>query len=76
GIMLSRQIASQLDLHVGDTVSIDVLEGARAVRELIVRRISDDILGSSVTMDRSALNHVMREGPVANVAALRIDPAQ
>lgn len=76
GIMLSRQIASQLDLHVGDTVSIEVLEGTRQIREVAVRRISDDILGSSVTMDRSALNHVMREGPVANVAALRIDPAQ
>ncbi|MDG4893566.1 ABC transporter permease [Mesorhizobium sp. WSM4976] len=76
GIMLSRQIAGQLDLHVGDRVSIEVLEGTRVVKDVIVRRISDDILGSSVTMDRSALNRVMKEGPVANVAALRIDPAQ
>lgn len=76
GIMLTRLIASQLDLHVGETVSFEVLEGPRPVREVTVRRISDDILGSSVTMDRDALNRVMQEGSVANAAILRIDPAQ
>lgn len=76
GIMVSRQIASQLDLHIGATVSIEVLEGARATKEATVRKISDDILGASLTMDRNTLNRMMEEGPVANVATLRIDPAQ
>ncbi|MFU0504623.1 ABC transporter permease [Pseudaminobacter sp. NGMCC 1.201702] len=76
GIMLSRTIARQLDIRLGDNVTIEVLEGPRSVREVAVRRISDDILGTSVTMERAALNRLMREGPVANVAALRIDPDQ
>jgi putative ABC transport system permease protein len=76
GVMLSRQIARQLDLHVGDTVSIEVLEGSRSVRDVTVRRISDDILGTSVTMERFALNRLMREDSVANIATLKIDPAQ
>ena len=76
GIMLSRTIARQLDLEVGDNVTIEVLEGSRAVREVTVRRISDDILGASVTMERTALNRLMREGSVANVATFRIDPGQ
>lgn len=76
GIMLSRTIARQLDLNVGDSVTIEVLEGSRAVREVTVRRISDDILGASVTMERTALNRLMREGSVANVATFRIDPGQ
>ncbi|WP_172349374.1 ABC transporter permease [Mesorhizobium sp. NZP2298] len=76
GIMLSRTIARQLDLNVGDGVTIEVLEGSRAVREVTVRRISDDILGASVTMERTALNRLMREGSVANVATFRIDPGQ
>jgi putative ABC transport system permease protein len=76
GIMLSRQIARQLDLHVGDTVSIEVLEGARTARDVAVRRISDDILGASVTMERTALNRLMREGPVVNFATIKFDLRQ
>lgn len=76
GIMLSRTIARQLDLKAGDSVTIEVLEGSRAVREVTVRRISDDILGASVTMARTALNRLMREGSIANVATFRIDPGQ
>ena len=76
GIMLSRPVARQLDLDVGAEVTIEVLEGNRAVREVAVRRISDDILGASVTMKRAALNRLMQEGPVANFAALKIDPGQ
>jgi putative ABC transport system permease protein len=74
GIMLSRAIARRLDVNADDHVTIEVLEGTRAVREVAVRRISDDILGVSVTMERTALNRLMREGPVANFATLRIDP--
>lgn len=76
GIMLSRQIARQLDLDFGDEVTLEVLEGTRPVRKATVRWISDDLLGSSVTMERTALNRLMREGPVVNVATLKIDPAR
>jgi putative ABC transport system permease protein len=76
GIMLSRTIARQLDLDLDDNVTIEVLEGSRTVRDVAVRRISDDILGASVTMERTALNRLMREGNVANFATLRIDPRQ
>jgi len=76
GIMLSRTIARQLDLDLGDSVTIEVLEGNRTVRDAAVRKISDDILGASVTMERTALNRLMREGDVGNVATLRIDPRQ
>lgn len=76
GIMLSRQIARQLDLKVGDNVSMEVLEGIRAIKEVTVRTISDDILGTSVTLDRTALNRLMQEGPIVNAASLKIDPDQ
>jgi putative ABC transport system permease protein len=76
GITLSRQIARQLDLHAGDTVSLEVLEGRRTVSDVAVRRISDDIIGASVTIERTALNRLMREGPVANFATIKFDPRQ
>jgi putative ABC transport system permease protein len=46
------------------------------VREVAVRKISDDLLGFSVTMERAALNRLMGEGDVGNFAALRIDANQ
>ena len=76
GIMLSRTIARQLDLNLNDNVTIEVLEGNRTVRDVAVRKISDDILGATVTMERTALNRLLREGNMSNVAALRIDLRQ
>ena len=76
GIMLSRQIARQLDLKVGDGVSMEVLEGIRVIKEVTVRTISDDILGTSVILNRTALNRLMQEGSVVNTATLKIDPIQ
>lgn len=75
GVMLSRPLADRLQLSLGDPVVVEVLEGKRPVRELAIRKISDDILGFSATMELSALNRLLREGGVANAAALKIDPS-
>ena len=60
----------------GDSVTIEVLEGARPVREVAVAAQVDDILGLSVYMDLSALHRLMREGEVASGALLLIDPSR
>lgn len=73
GIMISRQIASALDVEVGESVLMEVLEGRRATREVTVSRISDDILGTSVMVERRMLNRLMQEGSTMNAASLKID---
>jgi putative ABC transport system permease protein len=73
GLLMSRRLAERLKLGVGDSVTVEILEGERSVRELIVTALSDDILGLTATMDLRALNRMMREGDVVNAAVLKVD---
>jgi putative ABC transport system permease protein len=71
--MLSRPLAENLGLHIGDSVTIEVQEAKRPVLHLPVVKLSEDILGFSATMDIAALNRLLREGEVVNAAALKLD---
>jgi putative ABC transport system permease protein len=73
GLMLSRPLAENLGLHIGDSVTIEVQEAKRPVLHLPVVKLSEDILGFSATMDIAALNRLLREGEVVNAAALKLD---
>ena len=75
GVMVSRPLAENLGLAVGDNLTVSVLEGKRPISDLTVVQLSDDILGFSVTMDIAALNRLLREGDVINAATLKVDPA-
>jgi putative ABC transport system permease protein len=76
GLMMSWPLAEKLAVSVGDTVTVEILEGKRPVRQLPVVKLSEDILGFSTTMELGSLNRLMREGDVVNGAALKVDPAQ
>jgi putative ABC transport system permease protein len=73
GLMLSRPLAENLGLRIGDSVTIEVQEAKRPVLHLPVVKLSEDILGFSATMDIAALNRLLREGEVVNAAALKLD---
>jgi putative ABC transport system permease protein len=75
GLVLSRKLADLLDAHVGDTLRVEVLEGIRPIREILVVDLVDDFSGTTAYMDRSALNRLMREGPVVSGAYLAVDAA-
>ncbi|HWB46864.1 MAG TPA: FtsX-like permease family protein [Hyphomicrobiaceae bacterium] len=74
GLMLSRALAETLDLHIGDSVTVEVQEAKRPVLHLPVVKLSEDILGFSATMDLAALNRLLREDDLVNAAALKLDP--
>jgi putative ABC transport system permease protein len=73
GLVLSRLLAEVLGVAAGDTVTVEVLEGRRPVRELVVTGLVDDVLGLSAYTDIDALHDLMREGDVLSGAALLID---
>ena len=73
GLVLSRKLAELLDARVGDTVIIEVLEGVRPVREMVVVDLVDDFAGTNAYMNRDALNRLMREGPLVSGAYLAVD---
>jgi putative ABC transport system permease protein len=75
GVVLSAILSQVLGVGVGDTVTLDVLEGHRPSLDVRVTGTVDDIMGLSAYMNREALHDVMREGPVATGAVLLVDTA-
>ena len=55
---------------------LEVLEGARPVRQVSVAGLVDDTMGLAMYMDLDDVHRLMREGDVASGALLLIDSAQ
>ena len=74
GVVLTAKLGEILRVVPGDTITIEVLEGARPVRRVAVGGFVDELLGLSAYMDRHPLNRLLREGATLSGAFLRIDP--
>jgi len=74
GITLTSNLAEKLDLRLGDAVDIEVLEGERPTRTVVVAAIVDEVIGVSAYMDRETLNRLLREGSKVSGAWLAVDP--
>lgn len=71
GIILNRQIMRDLDLVVGDRVTIDILDGKHpSVSAPVVSEI-DEVLGAGAYMDLDALNHLLGDKNVVSHAVFR-----
>jgi putative ABC transport system permease protein len=75
GIALSDVLAEDLDLHAGDTLQIEVLEGRRGTHPVVVAAVTPDLLGSSATMNLDVLHALLGEGGTVSGAFLLIDRA-
>jgi putative ABC transport system permease protein len=75
GITLARPLADRLQVSPGDTITIEVMEGRRRKRDLVVAATIEEILGMSAYMDIGALNRLTGEANVVSAAALYVDPA-
>lgn len=75
GIVVNEALASALGVVRGQAIDVEVLEGARPTRTVIVSGIVTEYLGLSAYMDIGAVNRLMREGPVLSGAYLQVDAA-
>ncbi len=73
GIVLSTKLGEILGAEAGDMLTVEVLEGARPVREIVVSELVDEFLGTAAYMDLGALHRMMREGRVLSGAFLDVD---
>ncbi len=73
GLVLSAKLAEILDVEAGDTVSVELLEGARPVRTVVVAALVDEYMGTASYMDIRALQAFLREGPRMTGAVLLVD---
>ena len=74
GLLLTRKLGEMLGVTTGDTVTLEVLEGARPVREVTVAGLSDELIGIGAYMDARALAHLLREDDLVSGAYLSVDP--
>ncbi len=74
GLLLSDIIAGRLGVRAGDSLTVEVLEGKRPMRRMLVASVSEDIIGSGATMSLPALNALLGEGGTLSGAFLRVDP--
>ena len=75
GLLLTDKLADILRVRPGDLVRVEVLEGARPVRDMPVAGLVDEPLGTSAYMDIAALHRFLREGGTVSGAFLAVDPA-
>ncbi len=73
GLVLSTVLAELLDLGVGDTVQVEVLDGERPVRQVKVSGLVADFAGTAAYMNLEALNRLLGEGRVISGAYLQLD---
>lgn len=72
GLVLSDYLAEELRVGAGDTLRVEILEGERRERPVVVAGLVEDFIGASVTMDRASLDALAGGGRVASGAYLSV----
>ena len=73
GLLLTDYLAGILGVGPGDAVRVEVLEGERVQREVPVMAVTTQYVGVGATMERAAVNRLLREGDVVSGALLAVD---
>jgi putative ABC transport system permease protein len=76
GLLLTTKLADVLGVTPGDSLTVEVLEGAKPMRTIPLVGTVDELLGVSAYMDIQALHRLMQEGDTISGAYLSIDPLQ
>ena len=66
GVVMSAVLAELLGMRVGDTLTIEVVEGRRPTREAVLAGTVNDFVGLSAYMGMRGLNALMNEPPTAS----------
>lgn len=73
GIVLGDKLARLLHVSAGDTLTVEVLEGAEPILQLPVAGIATEYAGANAYMNRMSLNRHMRETDALSGAFLSVD---
>ena len=76
GMVLTTKLAEMLNVRPGQSMTVEVLEGARPVRSIAVVALADELIGISAYMNANALNRMMHEGGTVSGGFLAVDPLQ
>ncbi len=73
GLALSKHIAKDLDLKLGDLVTVEVLQERRPIEQIPIVRLVEEYLGFQAYMHIDAVNRLMREGPTVTGIHVMVD---
>lgn len=76
GVLLTDRLAQKLDIRPGDHLQMEVLEGNRIKKDVLVTGVVNDMFGLSVYMSLHALNHLLGEGNTISSVAVALDRTQ
>ena len=76
GLVLTEKLARILGVAPGDVVTMEVLEGARAVLQVPVVGVVDELIGLGAYMDARALTRLLGEDHTSSGSYLRIQADQ
>lgn len=76
GLILSSKAADLLHLKVGDSVTVEVLEGERAIRRATVTGLVNDFGEPTAYMNLNTLRRLLREGDQISGAFLATDSSK
>jgi putative ABC transport system permease protein len=74
-MLLTGSLADLLQVSPGDTLRVEVLEGTRPARDVLVAGRVDELVGVSAYMDEASLARLMREAGGLSGAWLQVDGA-
>ncbi len=74
GIVLNSKLAQVLNVHVGDTLTLEVLEGTRRIRPVRIAALNTEYLGTVCYMNARAINRLVGEAPALTSIAITADP--
>ena len=74
GLLISKKLAEVLHVAPGDSIQVEVLQGKRPVRQILVAATLADFAGLSAYMNIDEVHRLMYEGPVVTGAHMLIDP--
>lgn len=75
GVLIGSVLARKLDVRPGETLRVEVTEGARPVAEVVVAGLVDELIGGEVYMEAASLRRLLGEPRTLSGAWLSIDPA-
>jgi putative ABC transport system permease protein len=73
GVVLADHLARVLGVDVGDSLTVEVLDGDRRTRRVVVARLIREYVGAGVYMERRALNRMLGEGDMLSGAWIAAD---
>ncbi len=73
GIIISSILATTLGVKPGQNLRVEVLEGRRPVRDVVLAGTVDELIGTNAYMEMHALNRLMQEDHLISGTLLQVD---